>query len=214
MARITDDSVVLVLDGSDLSKLRSIDFCAHPLDVVEDLEAIPYAEAPTGAVDSTCSGAADLVGGSYLLPHRVECNRVVFRVVAFAAPAEGVLLLYQQPEGRSASLLARVATCPFTPVANTTFEIAPSEGTIFLASGLLFALWGKVSGAGSFGLVTYNTSTTKLLNNYSPVGTHPAVADSALSAAAPPATIDPLIGGDLSAAGVNDVVPIIRLRNV
>ncbi len=180
---------------------------------VDEVDYIPLIEARR-LDDSTFVAPAVLEGGSYRLDRQVLLNRVVFRCTAFAAAAEGIMLIYQDAQGRATDSLALVATVPFTPVANMNFEVVPNEGEILLSSGLIYALWGQVSGGGSFSLSTYNTSAVQLTTTNVPTGVHPTTATSALNPAAPPATLDPFIGGDLVANGGSFTVPILRFRNV
>lgn len=175
---------------------------------------IPDLEEPAANVDVVTLAPATLAGGSYLLPRRVKFNRLIVRVRAFAALATGVVTIYQEAQGRVRSPLTRVATCPFTPAANTTFQITPDEGTVLLSAGWLYILWGQASGAGSFELECYSTGSIALLTASVLAGTHPTIASSALATAAPPASIDPEVGGDLVAGTTNDFAPVARLISV
>lgn len=194
---------------------RSINGGAYAdVPVVEETEYIPRLETNGSPNDTEFTANATLSGGSFILPRPVRLNRVVLRTVAFATPAEGVLLIYQEPQGRVVDSLALVATCSYTPAATTTHEVTPTEGEIVLSDGFFYALWGQVSGAGSYELQTYNTGAIVLATTTVPTGVHPLNANSALDPASPPATLDPMIGGDLTQGGTSDVVPVIRFRLV
>lgn len=210
-ARIQDDSFVLVYDGTEFSKLASLSFCDCPDFPVEKVGYVPHSEQPYTAT-ATPSAPTVLWGGSFTLGHSVLLNRVVFRTLGFTGPAEAIVLLYQEPRGRLTTSLPLVATCAFTPAASTTFEVAPAEGQILLAPGLLFALWGQVSGGGTFQLYCYNTPSAILRNATVPAGLYPDNFVTILDPAAPPATLDPT--SDLTGASGADRAPVVLLRNV
>lgn len=181
--------------------------------IVETLEYIPQPESGWTGV-TTGIGAATLGGASFVLPRPVQMNRIILRSIAFAAPATAVLFLYQAPGGVVADSLDLVASVDWQPVANTTFTLTPAEGDVLLSDGLFYALWGQDSGAGSFSVRTFNTASVTLLNSLVEAGVHPTVAASALDPAAPPASINPLIGGDLTEEASDDLCPVIRFLNV
>ncbi len=213
LARVQDDSVSLTVNATLLTKAEALAFLAYPTEI---LEYIPLPEAAAIGIGATVLTApAVLQGGSFILPRPVLLNRVAFRTVAFSAPATGVILIYQDFRGLVINPLRLVATVQFTAVANTTFEVAPNEGSVSLSDGCFYALWGQDSGAGSFSMQTYNTGGALLINNPSPTGTHPVNASSAIAPVVPAAaTLNPMIGGDLLGANTTDCVPLLRFRNV
>lgn len=182
--------------------------------VVETVEYAPKPEIQRNGIQSTFVAAATLGGASFSLPRPVLFNRLIFEVTAFAAPATGVLLIYQEPRGRATDSMALVATVPVAP-AVAVFEVAPTEGTVLLSDGIFYCLFGQDTGVGSFEMRTYGVNSVSLLTAATTVtGTHPFTATSALAASAPPGTIDPQIGGDLVAGAAAKLPLIIRFRNV
>ena len=180
---------------------------------VERLDYIPRVEMPTtGRVG--LAAPVTLIGASFQADRNVVFNRLCFHVTAFAAPASGVMLIYQGANGNALDSLPLIATASFTPVGVATLQVALDEGIISLSAGYFYALWGKASGAGSFSVLDYVTATIIPFENPGITGTHPTIASSALLASAPPITIDPRVGGDLVGGAGADNAPIIRFRSV
>lgn len=198
--------------GSTLDADLLDGFHAFDLDPTENSEMIPL---PEGRVtgNSTRAAQTNFDGAAYFLRRNMTVDRLIFRVTAQAGAPTGRFLIYQFPGGGSgiASLIASATAVAIGATGN--FEIAFAEGTVTLEKGLIYILWGRDSGAGSFTLRTYTTQSLDLMTANMNAATHPTSFTTVISAATTPATFDPLESGDADATST-DVIGVYRLRNV
>ena len=180
---------------------------------VIETEYVPQPEGPTNGGQFSTLATTTLSGGSFYLHHAVRFNRLHFEISAFAALADCVFLIYQDPRGQVVDDLPLVATVPFTPVGTGFESVAPLQGTVLLQNGVFYILWGQETGAGSLNVRCHNMAGLNLLNSNVPATVHPVNSTSALVASTRPTSVDITEGGDLTGAGT-DQTPVIRLQFV
>lgn len=181
--------------------------------ITENVELLPIPEGQVAA-NSTRVAQTTFEGASYVLRRRVTFDRILLRITARAGAPTMRMLIYQGVLGGAgiASLIATVSTFA-VPAPTTNFEVTPAEGIVTAEAGLIYVLWGRDSGAGSFTLRTYTVQADDLLTANVDAAYHPTSFTTAVSAATSPATFNPTEGGDANATAT-DVTVTLRLRRV
>jgi hypothetical protein len=159
-------------------------------------ETIEFFPEPETRATGNSTRVAQTVfnGASFRLDRPVTFNRILLRVTAYTAPGSIRVLFYQKPQGLGANatpanLVATVAG--FDPGGTGNFLVTPAEGTVTLAAGVYYVLFGRDSAAGSVTLRTYTVLTLDLSNANVDAATHVTNFTTTIAANTSPATFDP-----------------------
>lgn len=176
-------------------------------------DAVSVPEHPgVGINDTNSNGQATLRGGSYYTVRDIRFNRIVLGLFSRTAPFTGRVAVYQHPDGVIGTA-ALVATATFvdSPAGVRIALVVPAAAIV---RGIYWVLHGQAAGAGAYALQGYNVANLGVDNNVLAAGDHPtSFATTIASAAAAPATFDPLQGGASGVAGDGlDNVGIYRLH--
>lgn len=149
--------------------------------------------------------------------HMDGANRITVAVTGgtFSPVPTISIALYQTPYG-GAGIANLIGYCDLAPTANGTYTIIPDSGPITLQPGLIYILFGRITGTGgSATMRTYTTSNNALINTDVPSGLHPATFITAINASSPPpATFDPraIVGSAVESS--LDVSLVMRVSKV
>lgn len=181
----------------------------YPVEIIHEAPRplIPVSSQTTRAVSTTLEGAA------YLLLWRTRVARLYVNVTS--APGGGAVIvagIYQSPEGKrgTANLVASFSIDATTAGLKSALA---AEGAVEVEAGLFYFLLGKVSGAGTPSLTSYDVTTFDLLNGSAiPNAGYPPTFTTALSPSPLPSTFDPRVvgvGGQATATAVDTAYQIV-----
>lgn len=160
----------------------------------ETSEQIPFPESRAGG-NATRVAQTSYEGASFrVAKHMDAVNRLIVQVTAgtFTPIPTISIVIYQEKYGGS-GVADRIAYFNFQPTATGVYTITPVNAIYNIQSGIIYVLFGRVSGTGGTATMrTYTTSTNDLINVNVPSGVHPATFTTAIAAATtPPSTFDP-----------------------
>lgn len=173
----------------------------------------PRAEDRVGGNNNSRVAQTTFDGSSYLLRGPSLMNRFAFRISGQSGAPTGRFLFYQNPDGGFSTAVPLVASITSLAIGGTgNFEV-PFDGAadVYFKEGLLWILFGRDSGAGSFTVQTYAApAQLQLLVQNVPAAYYPLRFSTVIAATTSPATFDPTAG----TGGSPDTTMICRMRKV
>ncbi len=188
-----------------------------PVERIELNQEIPKPVQNSAKADQNGNALTDYKIGLFRLSRPVRFNRLQIRITSFTAPADGRLILFQEPTGVLSNSVPQLDFFDFTPsVGLQTLVVAPNGGaSLVLVRGWFWLGWGQRAGAGSFTLRCWDTQSIDLMNTLASLNAGDAATQfvSNLAASTTPATLNPVVGGDVS-SNSSSALPLVRMLTV